>query len=141
MTRFDVEYPKNEVGQFYKDLMGGEQGGGLDPYNMRRSWKEISLSGAYRNLMAKPTEKVEFEIRSYKRDDEQLAETDADRLIKEGKVGEDFRKAVSDVDTTTAEESKIAVILKMKLGSSQYATMVLRELSAGGLAPYRPESS
>lgn len=36
------------------------------------------------------------------------------------------------------EEEKTAVVLKFQLGTSQYATMVLRELSRGGLAEYKP---
>ena len=37
-------------------------------------------------------------------------------------------------------EKKIAVVVKLQLGSSQYATMALRELmKAGGVKAYRPE--
>ena len=38
------------------------------------------------------------------------------------------------------EKKKIAVILKMQLASSQYATMALRELmKAGGVKAFKPE--
>jgi tRNA pseudouridine13 synthase len=34
---------------------------------------------------------------------------------------------------------KIAVVLKFQLGASQYATMAIRELSKGGVVPYKPD--
>ncbi|KAF2231383.1 pseudouridine synthase, partial [Viridothelium virens] len=78
---FDVEYPSNAIGAFYKDFMGSERGGGLDPYNMRRSWKDTSLSGDYRKLMARPLEGVKWEVRRYSDPEEQLVETDLDKHI------------------------------------------------------------
>jgi len=33
---FDVEYPKNEIGEYYKEFIASERGGGLDPHDMRR---------------------------------------------------------------------------------------------------------
>jgi tRNA pseudouridine13 synthase len=36
---------------------------------------------------------------------------------------------------------KLAVVLKMQLGSSQYATMALRELTKGRALAYTPEFS
>jgi len=38
------------------------------------------------------------------------------------------------------EEEKIAVVIKLQLASSQYATMALRELmKAGGVKAFKPE--
>jgi tRNA pseudouridine13 synthase len=38
------------------------------------------------------------------------------------------------------EEKKLAVVIKLQLASSQYATMALRELmNAGGVKAYKPE--
>lgn len=153
---WDVEYPKNAVGDYYKEFMASERGGGLDPHNMRRKWKDISLSGSYRKLLSRPGPgKMGFEIKSYTGEDEQLVETDLDRLQGKkagGQGGEvvsalegTVQTAVAGQDTdmaTTAETGppKLAIILKMQLGSSTYATMALRELmKAGGVKAYRPE--
>ena len=50
-----------------------------------------------------------------------------------------------DVNDTPKEDSankdKVAVILKFQLGSSQYATVALRELSRGGIQQYKPDFS
>ncbi|KAF2797165.1 tRNA pseudouridine synthase D [Melanomma pulvis-pyrius CBS 109.77] len=77
---FDVEYPQNAIGDFYKEFMGSDKGGGLDPHKMRRGWREISLSGGYRKLLAKPLDALEFEVREYEKEDEQFVETDLQKL-------------------------------------------------------------
>lgn len=149
---FDVEYPKNQVGAYYETLMASEQGGGLDPHNMRRKWKDISLSGSYRKFVARPLGSgLQYELKWYSRDEEQLVETDLDRLQRGKKRGETGIDANTTPlggrhgETTAAatearSDQKRAVVLKMQLGSSQYATMALRELLGdGGLREYRPE--
>ena len=139
---YDILYPANEMGDFYKAFMGSEQGGGLSPYDMRRPWKDISLSGSYRKLLARPGKDVSFEIRSYSKDDEQFVETDLERLEKRNHQAQEH----ANEDTSHKQEdyevgkSKIAVILKLQLGSSQYATMALRELmKPGGVHTYKPD--
>ncbi|MCJ1283171.1 hypothetical protein MMC26_002498 [Xylographa opegraphella] len=247
---FDVLYPDNEVMKsFYKDTMASEVGGGLDPYDMRRSWKDVSLSGSYRKLLAKPSKEITFEVRAYTRDDEQFVETDMDRInkqrgeqsdsggnaqeytlgerhmnghgtrgmkdgeavdrggakpdptsaavktksasttddikVEDGKevqsdplsaaikteptsdtnhtnveegeavmsdvapapikvepVSDDTHMKMEEGDEVAADEApaKLAVILKLQLGSSQYATMALRELmKLGGVRTYKPD--
>ena len=229
---FDVLYPANKVGEFYANYMKSEVGGNLDPNDMRRAWKDVSLSGNYRKLVARPLKAVEIEVKSYMNENEQFVETDMERLEKkkrskegqpvngatagrdgtvtknEGDSGEtasaaaaefnitdlvstkpidasdqglnsgidqpmpdvDLKKGVpgeehenpsasatqilpSDVkgeapvgkvavpeqDEATVSP-KIAVILKLQLGSSQYATMALRELmKEGGVRIYKPD--
>lgn len=132
---YDVIYPKNEIGQYYVDFMASEEGGKLDPYNMRRTSKDFSLSGGYRKLMARPLGAgVEVEVKAYNTPEEQLVQTDLDKLRSAG-------KDVDSVANGTTEKEKVAVILKLQLGSSQYATMALRELTKGAAMGFTPSYS
>jgi tRNA pseudouridine13 synthase len=78
---YDVVYPTNEIGQFYKTFMASEQGGKLDPYSMRRKHKEFSLSGGYRNLISRFQTIPEYLVRTYSRDEEQMYPTDLDLVL------------------------------------------------------------
>jgi tRNA pseudouridine13 synthase len=101
----------------------------------------------------------------YTHDEEQLVQTDLDKLIAKAKeegnadalggaealLGSDksLEKSLeqnADVDMTDAvskseeaKEQKLAVVIKLQLGSSQYATMALRELTKGGAVAFRPD--
>ena len=135
---WDVVYPLNEVGEFYKEFMGSEKGGGLDPNNMRRKQKDFSLSGGYRKLLAKPEPGMTWEIRAYWKENEQFVCTDLERLMEKKKAGiedeGDIKREIME------EDAKLAVILRLRLGASQYATMALRELmKAGGVKSYRAD--
>jgi tRNA pseudouridine13 synthase len=149
---YDVEYPANAIGAFYKEFMASEAGGGLDPHNMRRGWREVSLSGGYRKFLARPLEPLSFEVHEYVKEDEQFVETDLQKLKGEGKAKDTNTLEVNkgdgakDVDMEDGEEKeeagekKLAVVLKLQLASSQYATMALRELmKAGGVKAFKPE--
>ncbi|RAO67768.1 uncharacterized protein BHQ10_003780 [Talaromyces amestolkiae] len=132
---YDVVYPANQMTEFYKTFMASERGGGLDPFDMRRKWKDVSLSGSYRKLLSRPGPEYSFDVKAYTQDDEQFVSTDLDRLKGLDKTKEE----VADVDDSTADK-KIAVVLKFQLGSSQYATMALRELmKLGGVKEYKPD--
>lgn len=130
--------------------MASEQGGGLDPHDMRRAWKDVSLSGGYRLLLARPLAPMSYEVKTYGRDDEQLTETDRERMQKQERAArgeeviipkddeEDSAMAIDEAPVQAAREQKIAVILKLQLGPSQYATMALRELLGGsGVKTYQ----
>jgi len=146
---YDVEYPPNAIGVFYKEFMGSERGGGLDPLDMRRKWRDISLSGGYRKLLARPGEAAGFEVKEYTKEDEQMVDTDLEKLMKEqggkesngGPEEKNVQENSEDVEMLDEEGvKKIAVILKLQLGSSQYATMALRELmKKGGIETFKPE--
>jgi len=136
---WDVVYPLNKVGEFYKEFMGSEKGGGLDPNDMRRKQKDFSLSGGYRKILARPEPGLTWEVRTYFGVNEQLVSTDLERLLEEERKDKvedesDVKKEIMDGD------AKLAVILRMHLGASQYATMALRELmKAGGVKSYQAD--
>jgi len=85
---FDVEYPANDIGDYYKEFMNSEQGGGLDPADMRRRQKDFSLSGSYRKFMAKVKD-LSFEVKMYVDENQQLVETDLQKLDKSKPQGGD----------------------------------------------------
>ncbi|KAI9766904.1 MAG: hypothetical protein M1840_006201 [Geoglossum simile] len=158
---FDVVYPANTLAGFYKEFMGSERGGGLNPHDMRRTWKDISLSGSYRKLVG-CVRGLEFSVKPYVGENEQMVMTDFERLDQRTRKGGSdttaatttIAAAIADVDCDQEEEGgvgliaehggedqrKIAVIVKFQLGTSQYATMALRELMKdGGAVAYKPE--
>ena len=205
---YDIIYPSNGIEKFYEEFMASERGGGLNPHEMRRQWKDVSLSGSYRKILARPAKDISFEIKTYKDEDEQFVATDLDRLGLESRpqrhghsrhgkdngvhhdtaaestnnpeqnsgpdqeedashMTQDSNNSAHGNDTgsltktkTASQESedneqggvsllggpyrdyKIAVILKLQLGASQYATMALRELMKyGGLKSYKADFS
>ena len=96
---YDIEYPNNDIGDFYKDFMASERGGGLDPADMRRNIRDFSLSGSYRKLIAAIGEDFEANASIYYADAEQLVETDWEKLQKsrpkeENKTGFDVPRNV-----------------------------------------------
>ena len=83
-------------------------------------------------------------MHSYSAPDQQFVQTDLEKIKKAspGGVKEGERQAgdVSMEEGEAEEEKKIAVVVRLQLGSSQYATMALRELmKAGGVKAFRPE--
>lgn len=127
---FDVIYPTNEkLREVYVEIMKKDN---LDPFNMTRKVREFSLSGSYRNLIAKINH-LEYYFRKYNQVTDQLVKTDLEILkLKEfnksqGKSDEEVKQILDGIEGG----SKTAVILKMQLGVSTYATMALRELLEG----------
>lgn len=178
---YDVVYPENASGESYRQYMASEEGGGLNPHEMRRKQKDFSLSGSYRKILARIGREHSVDVHEYTRDEEQFVMTDAERLrqgqaripntAKPAAAKEDQSLAstttepnveskddpVKEINVATSREAetktatrstldsdhprKVALILKFQLGSSQYATMALRELSHGGITAYKPDFS
>ncbi|KAK2762301.1 hypothetical protein FQN54_001311 [Arachnomyces sp. PD_36] len=136
---FDIIYPANAVGEFYQRFMSSDRGGGIDPLDMRRSWKDISLSGSYRKILSRPGPDYSFEVKRYAKEDEQFVKTDLE-LLKSNKARDDAKPSEEAADKVQEPADKLAVILKLQLGSSQYATMALRELmKTGGVKTYKAD--
>lgn len=137
---FKVQLPENaKLKQVYIDEMAKD---GLDPYNLRRKNIVFSLTGAYRHLVTKPMD-ASYDLISYKDgldgEARPLVKTDLEILEEkkqytlEGKSGEEgsnisryFETKEESVDDAHLED-KLAVVLRMQLGVSSYATMALRE--------------
>jgi tRNA pseudouridine13 synthase len=131
---FDIIY--GNMAEFYKTFMTSQRGGGLDPLDMRRKQRDYSLSGSYRKVLARIAAGYEVQVRAYSNDDEQFVETDLARFKPGSRLADEDRI----VQLKEPEEGdKVAVILRLQLGSSQYATMALRELMKGGLNAYKPD--
>ncbi|KAK5949059.1 multisubstrate pseudouridine synthase 7 [Knufia fluminis] len=141
---YDILYPDNESGEFYKTFMSTPEGGELDPYSMRRKHREFSLSGSYRKVLARIGEDFDVEVHSYAKDDEQFVKTDVD-LMHGARRGDEANEAEGNAAERGPDEKsegdKVAAVLKFQLGASQYATMALRQLSRGGIAQYKPDFS
>lgn len=117
MPGFDIVYPSNkQLEQVYIDEMGKD---GFDPFKMARRVREFSLAGSYRHVMSKP-QNLDYQIVKYKDEGEPLIRTDAE-ILRAKKEGQELPRII------TSEGEKTAVILKMQLGVSSYATMALRE--------------
>ncbi|KAM3422512.1 hypothetical protein BST61_g13 [Cercospora zeina] len=140
---YDVIYPANELGKVYVDFMASDEGGKLNPYDMRRTTKDFSLSGGYRKMMARPLGAgVEIDVKAYSSPEEQLTETDLDKLRKAGGSEHPQNSENSNAKQNAGgKKDKVAVILKLQLGSSQYATMALRELTKGAAMGFTPNYS
>ena len=138
---FDIIYPANDMLDVYKNFMVSERGGGLDPFDMRRKWKDISLSGSYRKMLARPINDVSYEIKIYEDENEQFVTTDLDRLLKGSPLQQSNNgQAPGASEKKRCGAEKLAVVLKLQLGTSQYATMALRELmKIGGVKTYKPD--
>lgn len=99
---YDVTYPaREELRQAYINTMSAD---GLDPFNMRRVVREISMVGHYRRLIHQP-EDVQWNVLRYSGRETLL---DSDEISKEGEY--------------------MALRVQLRLGTSQYATMALREI-------------
>ncbi|KAG0668998.1 multisubstrate pseudouridine synthase 7 [Maudiozyma exigua] len=124
---FDIIYPSDQaLKQVYVDIMKKDD---MDPFKMRRKVRDFSMAGSYRNIIQKPKE-LEYKIIHYKEPTQQLLNTDLEILNnKIGKEnGQKYMKAKLERFMPDQGGDKTAVLIKMQLGTSAYATMALREL-------------
>ncbi|KAK9366217.1 pseudouridine synthase [Lipomyces kononenkoae] len=120
---FDVEYPAHpDLRASYERIMAKE---GLSPYKMRHNVKEFSLSGAYRHVLVMPGN-VEWWCRRYSDPLQQMVRTDIDIVRALEETGIEPSMVLDQEEIP--EGDRLAVILKLRMGPSQYATMALREV-------------
>ncbi|KAK9318874.1 pseudouridine synthase [Lipomyces orientalis] len=120
---FDVEYPaRPELRESYERIMAKD---GLSPYKMRHNVKEFSLSGAYRHVLAMPGN-IEWWCRRYADPLQQMVRTDLDILRVREETGVEPARVLDQEEILIGD--KLAVVLKLRIGPSQYATMALREV-------------
>lgn len=124
---YDVIYPQEEaLKNVYVEVMARD---GLDPFGMTRKVREFSLAGSYRQLISK-IDNLEYHFRKYNEVSDQLVRTDKEILtLKEEAENKDA--VIKQILDGVPDGEKIAVILKMQLGVSTYATMALREILQG----------
>lgn len=124
---YDVIYPEEEkLRNVYVEFMAKD---GLDPFNMTRKVREFSLAGSYRQVVSK-IDHLEYYFRKYNTVSDQLVRTDLD-ILKLKEEAEDKNAEIKQILDGIADGEKTAVILKMQLGVSTYATMALREILEG----------
>ncbi|KAF5686800.1 pseudouridine synthase [Fusarium denticulatum] len=103
---YDVVYPKNDIGEFYKDFMGRDENGNLDPYKMRRMRREFSLPGRYRKIMNRFLATPSAEVRAYSDDAEQMHPTDLDNI--KASKGPNRKRSHEDADSgSTVKKTKV----------------------------------
>ncbi|KAL7798498.1 pseudouridine synthase [Trichoderma ceciliae] len=116
---YDVIYPDNEIGDFYRDFMARDENGGLDPHKMRRMRREFSLPGRYRKLMNRFLSKPTVEFKTYVNDEEQMHPTDLDLIKTARRIGGNKRAREDGHD---ARPSKVVKVEEGNETSNQAAT-------------------
>lgn len=136
---WDIVYPENPaLTEVYKSVMAKD---GLDPMDMKRSVRDWSLTGSYRKVMSGFVDgECSYEVKTC-RVGEQVVETDLE-AVEEACTGEKRKRGATaggDAKMEEDGEEETVVVLRMRLSTSCYATMALRELMKGGVKAYKPE--
>jgi tRNA pseudouridine13 synthase len=115
-----VKYPQNQVFEKYKEFMAKD---GFDPLSMTSKIHENNLPGSYRKIICKPRN-VSGKLIHYDDDETFFIKNDLDILENKPDIVYPTSKCI-----TNKDGDKIAIIVEFTLGSSQYATMALREMT------------
>ncbi|KAJ3229866.1 hypothetical protein HDU81_004952 [Chytriomyces hyalinus] len=107
-----VKYPTNEIGTFYKTFMARY---GLDPNDMKRHNREVSLAGDYRRVLIRP-KNVSWKLLQYDDPHIPLSRTDLDII-----------NGVPE-PVSLPDGKRVGVVVEFSLETSSYATMALREI-------------
>jgi tRNA pseudouridine13 synthase len=124
---YDVIYPENEaLKNVYIETMAKDE---LNPFTMTRKVREFSLAGSYRQLISK-IDNLEYYFRKYDNITDQLVRTDLE-ILKLKEEADDKNTEIKQILDGIPDGTNTAVILKLQLGVSTYATMALREILEG----------
>ncbi|XP_063881191.1 pseudouridylate synthase 7 homolog isoform X4 [Scylla paramamosain] len=110
---YNVEYPKNEMKEWYEELL---QADGLSFDSLKHRVKAYAVGGVYRRLLVRPSN-VAGTICYYRDPTKPLIQSDIDKL-----------RGIDVKDNVLTEGPNKGVIVEMTLPSSSYATVALREL-------------
>ncbi|TPX58945.1 hypothetical protein PhCBS80983_g02756 [Powellomyces hirtus] len=111
MPGHQIQYPTHAIRELYSTFMSTH---GVDPFNMVRKHKTASLPGSYRRILGKAAD-FAWQILRYTDPEQDLMLTDMDRV--QGKPE----------PVSLPDGARLGVVVEFTLGSSQYATMALRE--------------
>ncbi|KRY32609.1 Microfibrillar-associated protein 1 [Trichinella spiralis] len=126
---FGIEWSPDELqcmvtvywmGIWLLEAVSTEEGIDVEYFHALR--KEFGLHGGFRKVFVKPSE-VNYEFHRYKYADEQLVQTDLDRL---NSIDEHAVK--SNAKEEDGELNYLALVIEFSLPRGSYATMALREL-------------
>jgi len=142
----DIHYPTNALGAAYTAMLAEED----VTTDMMRARGEGALKGSYR-YMVEVAAGLTWQLRTYKDVRRPLIETDIDKLHREKRAreaakaaageqqqGEEDKAPPSEAETSEQQagsdegwqgDGMRAVVLRFRLRSSVYATMLLRELT------------
>ena len=107
-----IRLPSNSIGAYYSKLLEKD---GLALQDFKHTQKDFSLTGDYRYILSKP-EGFEARLISYSDRTVPLVQNDLMKLKGESLL------------PTVTEGTYSALVLRFQLGTSEYATMCLREL-------------
>ncbi len=108
---YSVQYPTNEIGEFYKKLMEIDH---LNPQEMKGKDKDYSLPGEYRHLLVE-AQNLKYDFVRYSDYTRPLINCKEPHNIDDKENGEE-------------KPLLLALVLSFDLPPSSYATMVLREI-------------
>lgn len=95
--------------------------------------RAYNLSGAYRRLLARP-KNLTWRLVRYQSKEDQLIETDLDRLASKDDRGEKKLRTTEDVCDTPPAAALTAILLSFELRPSSYATCCLREITKSSMS-------
>lgn len=120
-----TKLPENDVGQEIERLLTNDH---LELGSFKKNERLFISFGSYRKMMVKP-KNVNWSLKQYSHPQQNLVETDIDRLIRDLKL-KDIDGSTSSrlASAPVSDSSDEALVVSFELPPSSYATMCLREI-------------